>query len=341
MSPIWSLRNALRAVVVPTLTVILAVPLGATASARVVGTDIASWQHPRGASIAWHAVRESGHHFVFVKATEGRGYHNPYFHRDWRGSRQAGLIRGAYHFARPNRHHHSAQRQAHKFVRVAGHGHGRAVLPPTLDLETSGGLRPHRLIAWTHRWLRTVTHLTHRRPMIYSYPYFWAHQMNHSKSFRHYRLWGASYVGRPTTFGHSWHHWTFWQYTAHAKVHGIRGKTDKNLFHGGVRQLHRIAHLRTRDPESAKAQRHRAEVQSTSVKAIPSKMSCSLAVTESNPLSRMMVSSTSAPAAITSARPGCMTGSAARSVVDSASSLSVTDATSPADIRALWIAAGS
>jgi lysozyme len=329
-------RHALRAALIPTLSVLLAVPMGGIASARVIGSDIASWQHPRGASISWTAVRNQGHHFVFIKATEGQGYRNPYFHRDWRGSHRAGLIRGAYHFARPNARHHSAQRQAHKFVRVSGHSRGRAVLPPTLDLEVTGGLRPKRLIAWTHRWLRTVTHLTHRRPMIYSYPYFWAHHMNHSKGFRHYRLWGASYTGRPTHFGRAWGHWTFWQYTARARVHGIRGKTDMNIFHGNVRRLHRIAHLRTRDPESRNARHHRA-----SVKAIPSKMSCSLAVTASNPHSRMTVSSTNAPAAITSTRPGCMTGSAARSVVDRVSSRSVTTVTSPLDIRDLWISAGS
>jgi lysozyme len=352
------LRPALRAALVPTLGLALALPMGGVAAARVVGSDIASWQHPRGASISWNAVRDSGHHFVFVKATEGQGYHNPYFHRDWRGSRHAGLIRGAYHFARPNLRHHSAQRQAHKFVRVAGHARARAVLPPTLDLEVTGGLGPKRLKAWTHRWLRTVTHLTHRRPMIYSYPYFWAHAMNHSKGFRHYRLWGASYVGRPTTFGHAWGHWTFWQYTPHAHVHGIRGRTDMNVFHGGVRHLRRIAHLRHRDPESRDAGRRSATratahpavrsgsagtapVQPASAKAIPSRMSCSLAVTSSNPHSRMTVSSTSAPAAMTSTRPGCITGSAARAARSIASSPAVTSPTFVAEIRAWWMASGS
>ena len=210
------------------------------ASAMVVGSDVASWQHPHHSRIVWPAVRNQGHRFVFIKATEGHGYVNPYFHRDWRGSARAGIFRGAYHFARPTRHLRSAVHQARKFVRVAGRAHAHGELPPTLDLEATGGLRPHRLIRWTRKWVHTVTRLTHRRPMIYSYHYFWKHAMHHTRAFRHYKLWGASYGHRPTTFGRAWNRWTFWQYTSHGRVRGIRGHTDVNLFHGS---LHRLRHM--------------------------------------------------------------------------------------------------
>jgi lysozyme len=213
------------------------------ASANVVGTDVASWQHPHHSPIAWPAVRTQGHRFVFIKATEGHGYVNPYFHRDWSGSARAGIYRGAYHFARPTRHLRSARAQAHKFVRVAGKAHRRGELPPTLDLEATGGLRPHRLIAWTRTWLHTVHRLTGRRPMIYSYHYFWNHAMHHTHAFRHYRLWGASYDRSPTTFGQAWRHWTFWQFTSRGRVHGIRGRTDVNVFHGSLRRLRHLANI--------------------------------------------------------------------------------------------------
>lgn len=228
------------------------------ASATVVGSDVASWQHPHHARIAWPAVRAQGHRFVFIKATEGPGYVNPYFHRDWRGSAHAGIYRGAYHFARPTRSMRSARAQAHKFVRVSGHAHTRGALPPTLDLEATGGLRPHRLIAWTRTWLHTVHRLTGRRPMIYSYHYFWSHAMHHTRAFRHYRLWGASYTRRPTTFGQAWHRWTFWQFTSRGRVHGIRGRTDVNVFHGSLRRLQRLANIHHhRRPHHLRHRRHR------------------------------------------------------------------------------------
>jgi lysozyme len=226
-----------------------ALPVDAT----VVGSDVASWQHPHHSRIAWPAVRAQGHRFVFIKATEGHAYVNPYFHRDWRGSARAGIYRGAYAFARPHHRLHSARAQARKFVRVAGKAHAHGELPPTLDLEATGGLRPHRLIRWTRVWLHTVRHLTHRRPMIYSYHSFWKHAMHHTRAFRHYRLWGASYTRRPTTFGRAWNHWTFWQYTSHGRVHGIRGRTDVNVFHGS---LHRLKHLANYHPRHHHRARH-------------------------------------------------------------------------------------
>lgn len=226
------------------------------ASARVVGSDVASWQHPHHASIAWHAVRSQGHRFVFIKATEGSGYVNPYFRRDWRGSAHAGIYRGAYHFARPSNNLHSAVVQAHRFVRFAGKAHGRGDLPPTLDLEATGGLRPARLIAWTRTWLHTVTRLTGRRPMIYSYHYFWKHAMHHTRAFRHYRLWGASYDRAPTTFGSAWSNWTFWQFTARGRVHGIRGRTDVNVFHGSLSRLQALANITHHKAHKKRAKRH-------------------------------------------------------------------------------------
>jgi lysozyme len=227
-----------------------------SAEARVVGSDVASWQHPHHRGIAWPAVRAQGHRFVFIKATEGGRYVNPYFRRDWRGSANAGIYRGAYHFARPTRRLRSARAQAHRFVHIAGRAHRRGELPPTLDLETTGGLRPHRLIAWTRTWLRTVSRLTHRRPMIYSYHYFWSHAMHRTRAFRHYRLWGASYDRSPTTFGRAWSHWTFWQFTSHARVHGIRGRTDVNVFHGPLRKLQHLANIGRRHHHHRHHHRH-------------------------------------------------------------------------------------
>src|SRR5918993_1028630 len=75
--------------------------------------------------------------------------------------------------------------------------------------------------------------------------------------------------------------------------------------------------------------------------AIPSKMSCSLATTAGMPARSMITRSTSAPAAITSARPGCMIGTSSRPAKGIASRSFVTFATSSYDTRAWWIRAGS
>src|SRR5438270_6269922 len=112
--PTMRVRHAVAGV----LTAVVAVATAAPAAAVVTGPDVASYQHPSSGSIDWAAVKTSGRSFVFVKATEGSTYTNPYFAADWAASRAAGLIHGAYAFARPSVG--SAVAQAQKLVAVAG-----------------------------------------------------------------------------------------------------------------------------------------------------------------------------------------------------------------------------
>ena len=63
------------------------------------GIDVSKYQ----ATISWESVKEMKVKdiqlgFVFIKATEGIVNTDPQFKRNWKKSKQAGLIRGAYHF---------------------------------------------------------------------------------------------------------------------------------------------------------------------------------------------------------------------------------------------------
>src|SRR5262249_53114715 len=101
-----------------------------TSVSGVRGMDVSGWQ----GNVNWSAAWRSGTRFAYVKATEGTGYTNPYFVQQYNGSYNAGMIRGAYHFARPNLS--SGATQADYFV---GHGGGWSrdgkTLPPMLDIE--------------------------------------------------------------------------------------------------------------------------------------------------------------------------------------------------------------
>ncbi len=70
-------------------------------------------------------------------------------------------------------------------------------------------------------------------------------------------------------------------------------------------------------------------------------MSCSLTSTSAAPVASMIRRRTSAPAPITSTRPGCMTASAARCSRGIASSSSLTRRTSATAIRLWWMIAAS
>src|SRR5437016_2564578 len=66
--------------------------------ADVLGIDVSNYQ----GVIDWRQVADSGIKFAFMKCTEGRTYFDPYFERNWKGSKDNGLYRGGYHFARPD-----------------------------------------------------------------------------------------------------------------------------------------------------------------------------------------------------------------------------------------------
>jgi GH25 family lysozyme M1 (1,4-beta-N-acetylmuramidase) len=67
----------------------------------VQGIDVSSHDHTTG-GIDWPGVAASGVQFAYVKATEGSSYLNPYFHDDYISAKGAGILTGAYTYARPD-----------------------------------------------------------------------------------------------------------------------------------------------------------------------------------------------------------------------------------------------
>ena len=232
-----------------TVTVALAlVALGApSASASVFGPDVSSYQHVTGYTLDWgQAHAAGGAAFAFVKATESASYTNPSFARDFATLANLGMMRGAYHFASPSGGTDaqiiaSATSQATYFLSAVGPLNHPGDLPPVLDLEQSGGLKPDKLALWTQTWLSRVQQGTGRRPMIYAGSYFWATAMAGSRAFSGYPLWTAGYfVNQPTPFG-GWTSWTFWQYTDQATLPGFSAPVDMSMFNGTTADLARLA----------------------------------------------------------------------------------------------------
>ena len=226
------MRRPTAAVLAALIT--LAVPVEAASaagqarfrSAQVIdGPDVASYQHPYGAKINWRAVARTHKDFAIVKSTEGMSYRNPWFKRDYYGSRRAGLVRGSYHFARPGYPlERTARNQARYYVDHIGNVSTSNTLPPALDLESTGGLSRGALVTWAQLFLLQVRKLTGRTPMIYTYPSFWTGALADPEALARYPLWMASYSGPADDSA------TLWQYTAGAHVRGIRGRVDMSVF---------------------------------------------------------------------------------------------------------------
>src|SRR5687767_1107948 len=95
----------------------------------VPGMDVSSHQ----GDVDWAGAWADGARFAYVKATEGTGYRNPHFAQQYNGSYDVGMIRGAYHFALPDRSDGAAQAD---FFAANGGGWSRdgKTLPGAVDL---------------------------------------------------------------------------------------------------------------------------------------------------------------------------------------------------------------
>ncbi|PYC72736.1 hypothetical protein C7C46_25645 [Streptomyces tateyamensis] len=202
------------------------------------GLDVSSYQ----GNVNWSSVAANGGRFAYVKATEGTGYTNPYFAQQYNGSYNAGLIRGAYHFALPNAS--SGATQASYFV---GHGGGWSAdgktLPPALDIEynpygaTCYGLSQSAMVSWIASFSNTVHNLTGRYPTIYTTTDWWTTCTGNNGGFGGTNpLWIARYNTSPGTLPNGWSYQTFWQNASSGTFPG-----DQDYFNGAVDRLQALA----------------------------------------------------------------------------------------------------
>ncbi|MFI1834058.1 lysozyme [Streptomyces olivaceoviridis] len=201
------------------------------------GHDVSSHQR----RVDWTAARAKGARFVYVKATESTGYRNPYFSGQYSGAREAGLIRGAYHFARPDRS--SGAEQAAYFVRHGGDWRADGwTLPPALDIEYNPydakhkcyGLGKARMVRWIRSFSDEIKEETGRRPVIYTTTQWWKMCTGNSRAFSSsHALWIARHgTSRPGALPGGWRYWTFWQHDVKGRLPG-----DQNLFNGPLSRL--------------------------------------------------------------------------------------------------------
>lgn len=195
------------------------------------GIDIASWQHPGSAPIDWDAVRGSGVSFAIIKATEDTNYTNPYFLGDRADATGAGMVVGAYHYARPAAPVTTAVDQARHFLAATGMTRTTGHLAPVLDIEVTGGLDPATLAVWTRAFMEEVESQTGRTPILYTYRSFWTDHMADTKEFAHYPFWFAIYNNEATPgwLPGGWPNWAIWQYTSSGSVPGVQDRVDMNV----------------------------------------------------------------------------------------------------------------
>ncbi|WP_216211417.1 lysozyme [Amycolatopsis aidingensis] len=203
--------------------------------ASVPGIDVSGWQK----NVDWQHWWNQGKRFAFVKATEGTGYKSPYFAQQYNGSYNIGMIRGAYHFALPDRS--SGAAQANYFVDNGG-GWSRdgKTLPGALDMEynpygsTCYGKSKAGMAAWIRDFHDTYANRTGRWPVIYTSKSWWDQCVATGHGFGStVPLWVARYNSTVGPLPHGWGFYTFWQYTS--------SPIDQNTFNGAYDRLQVLA----------------------------------------------------------------------------------------------------
>ncbi|EHR53648.1 lysozyme M1 (1,4-beta-N-acetylmuramidase) [Saccharomonospora marina XMU15] len=213
-------------------------PAARMAGEQLLGHDVSGWQ----GDVDWPSAREGGARFVYVKATEGTGYRNDHFAQQYNGSYEVGMLRGAYHFARPDVS--GGAEQAEYFV--AGGGgwspDGRT-LPGALDMEYNPhgdacyGKSPAQLVAWIKAFSDTYTRSTGVAPVIYTSTSWWQRCTGGSAAFGDTNpLWLARYAPEIGPLPPGWGTHTIWQFSDSGRLPG-----DQNYFNGAAEQLLRLA----------------------------------------------------------------------------------------------------
>lgn len=183
--------------------------------------------------IDWNAVKAMKDKdvqldFVFIKATEGDYWTDIFFKNNWKQSREAGLIRGAYLYFHPNV---SGQSQADFLIERVSIENGD--LPPVVDVEEENGKTKPQIVAALQLCLDQLEKQYGIKPIIYCNIHFYNNFLK--DDFSSYPFWIAHYgqLLKPRVENE----WQFWQYSCEGRVNGIKAHVDFNVFNGTKLEL--------------------------------------------------------------------------------------------------------
>ena len=195
---------------------------------KAIGFDVSEYQSEIDWEQTYHIDESFELSFVFIRATAGKNKVDSRFKVNWKASKERELIRGAYHYYRPNE---NSIEQAENFIKNVKLEKGD--LPPVLDIEKLPKSQSiDSLKVGLRRWLKKVEKHYKVKPIIYSGESYYNDFLK--KEFSDYPLWIANY-----NFwrNHLEDDWLFWQFTEKAQIQGIEGMVDVNIFNGDKNKL--------------------------------------------------------------------------------------------------------
>lgn len=201
---------------------------------------------PRGIDVSnnngqidWGAVSRAGIQFAIIKLSEGTWFRDGWFVENWQWAKAFGLIRGAYHFARPSRS--TAVAEADYFVDAFGLLGTSLEAGDLVALDLEDEAAAGDLSGWALAWLQRVEQRVGFKPLCYTSPgYAVAHQLGARPKIGQYGLWLASWgVPTPPPAPAPWDLVAIHQYAVGpaGSVPGVAGECDLNRYNGPIETL--------------------------------------------------------------------------------------------------------
>jgi lysozyme len=192
------------------------------------GLDVSQYQ----GDINWNEVDSVENkfplHFVLIRATAGDDKEDKQFDDNWKGAKKRNLIRGAYHYYRPNE---NSIEQANNFIKTVKLRKGD--LPPVLDIEQLPKNQSiDSLKVGLKRWLKKVDAHYKVKPIIYTGERYYEDFLK--EEFEGYTFWVANYNFFEENIKDDW---LFWQFTEKAVINGINHNVDLNIYNGTPKML--------------------------------------------------------------------------------------------------------
>ncbi len=198
----------------------------------VFGIDVSEYQK----KIDWKKVAsEEKLEFVFIRSTAGNNRVDKEFAINWEQAGKHDIVRGAYHYYRPDENSVS---QAQNFIKTVSLKQGD--LPPVLDIEAYSRVQnTNSLKKGLLNWLDLVEKHYSVTPIIYTYPNMYKQLFEGDERFNKYQVW-ISYLRISGDAADIAPGWLFWQFSHTGRVNGIHGNVDINIFRGNTNNLQEI-----------------------------------------------------------------------------------------------------
>ena len=204
--------------------------------ADILGFDL-SMHNSEGHPVQWSKIPVDQVRFVYIKATEGATYEDPWFDRHWTSAHALGLVCGAYHFFRSNR---PGKAQADNIAQhVLGDAQfGAGDLPVAIDVEELKSVditSPASIKAFLNELdacVAAVEDAMGSKPVIYTAGYVWT-ALGYPANYVDCPLW----IAQPSTAAapklpKPFTNWDVWQYSFKGRLAGVTGDVDLDRFNG-------------------------------------------------------------------------------------------------------------